>query len=329
MRRERARAQGIAVDELEDFYRKRNILARPILPEDVAEAVLFLASDRSAKTTGCTLTVDGGVKDAFPGREPMDPHPVRRVPLACTPPARAVRAGAARGGAGLDSLWTGDHVSFHNPIYESLTLLAVLRADHQPDQARHRRLPAGPAPARRRGQDHLHARRALAAAGSSSASGWAARTRRSSRPAGCPTTSAGARVTEGIDVVRALWRDTPASFKGRFTQFEGVSIDPKPVQRPGPPIWIGGRSDAALARAGRQGDGLDVLCRPARALRPEPGQDPAGRGGSRAEPRRLRGRPPRPSSRSGATTRARSAPGCASSPVATRRTSARSRASTG
>ncbi|HYB69870.1 MAG TPA: bifunctional rhamnulose-1-phosphate aldolase/short-chain dehydrogenase [Candidatus Bathyarchaeia archaeon] len=66
VRRERARAQGIAVDELEDFYRKRNILARPILPEDVAEAVLFLASDRSAKTTGCTITVDGGVKDAFP-----------------------------------------------------------------------------------------------------------------------------------------------------------------------------------------------------------------------------------------------------------------------
>ncbi len=66
IRRERARAQGIRVDELEDFYRKRNILARPILPEDVAEAVLFLASDRSAKTTGCTITVDGGVKDAFP-----------------------------------------------------------------------------------------------------------------------------------------------------------------------------------------------------------------------------------------------------------------------
>jgi rhamnulose-1-phosphate aldolase/alcohol dehydrogenase len=66
VRRERARAQGISVDDLEDFYRKRNILARPILPEDVAEAILFLASDRSAKTTGCTITVDGGVKDAFP-----------------------------------------------------------------------------------------------------------------------------------------------------------------------------------------------------------------------------------------------------------------------
>jgi alkanesulfonate monooxygenase SsuD/methylene tetrahydromethanopterin reductase-like flavin-dependent oxidoreductase (luciferase family) len=64
----------------------------------------------------------------------------------------------------------------------------------------------------------------------------------------------GARVNEAIDVVRTLWRDTPASFSGRFTRFESVSIDPKPIQRP-PPIWIGGRSDAALKRAGRQGDG--------------------------------------------------------------------------
>jgi alkanesulfonate monooxygenase SsuD/methylene tetrahydromethanopterin reductase-like flavin-dependent oxidoreductase (luciferase family) len=55
--------------------------------------------------------------------------------------------------------------------------------------------------------------------------------------------------------VRALWRDTPATFRGRFTSFDAVSIDPKPVQRPAPPIWIGGRSDAALTRAGRQGDG--------------------------------------------------------------------------
>ena len=66
IRRERAAAQGIAVEQLEDFYRKRNLLGARILPEDVAEAVLFLAADRSAKTTGCTLTVDGGVKDAFP-----------------------------------------------------------------------------------------------------------------------------------------------------------------------------------------------------------------------------------------------------------------------
>jgi NAD(P)-dependent dehydrogenase (short-subunit alcohol dehydrogenase family) len=66
VRRQRAAAQGIAVEQLEDFYRKRNLLGLRILPEDVAEAALFLASDRSAKTTGCTITVDGGVREAFP-----------------------------------------------------------------------------------------------------------------------------------------------------------------------------------------------------------------------------------------------------------------------
>ena len=66
VRRARARAQGIDPGQLEEFYRKRNLLGVRILPEDVAEAVLFFASDRSAKTTGCTVTVDGGLKDAFP-----------------------------------------------------------------------------------------------------------------------------------------------------------------------------------------------------------------------------------------------------------------------
>jgi rhamnulose-1-phosphate aldolase/alcohol dehydrogenase len=66
VRRQRAAAQGIPVEALEDFYRKRNLLGVRVLPEDVAEAVLFLASDRSAKTTGCTITVDGGLREAFP-----------------------------------------------------------------------------------------------------------------------------------------------------------------------------------------------------------------------------------------------------------------------
>jgi rhamnulose-1-phosphate aldolase/alcohol dehydrogenase len=66
VRHERARAQGIPVEEIEEFYRKRNLLGVSVLPEDVAETVLFLASDRAAKTTGCTVTVDGGVRDAFP-----------------------------------------------------------------------------------------------------------------------------------------------------------------------------------------------------------------------------------------------------------------------
>jgi hypothetical protein len=66
VRRERARAQGIAVDDLEDFYRKRNILARPILPEDVAEAALFLRFRPLGQDHGLHHHRRRGVKDAFP-----------------------------------------------------------------------------------------------------------------------------------------------------------------------------------------------------------------------------------------------------------------------
>ena len=64
-RQERAEAYGIRPDQLEEFYRKRTLLGESIVPADVAEAALFFASDRSLKTTGGVLTVDGGVAAAF------------------------------------------------------------------------------------------------------------------------------------------------------------------------------------------------------------------------------------------------------------------------
>lgn len=155
---------------------------------------------------------------------------------------------------GFDSVFTGDHVSFHNPMYESLTLLA----SYIPITSRVR---LGTAV-------YLLALRQPAIAAKITATldvlsggrlifgvGVGGENPKEFEVSGVPHGERGARVSEGIDVVRTLWRDTPASFKGRFTQFSGVSLDPKPVQKPGPPIWIGGRSDAALARAGRQGDG--------------------------------------------------------------------------
>ena len=66
VRSERAKAHGIPLNQVEDFYAKRNILKTKVFPEDVARAVLFLASTRSAKTTGAMIPVDGGVKEAFP-----------------------------------------------------------------------------------------------------------------------------------------------------------------------------------------------------------------------------------------------------------------------
>ncbi|PJF41712.1 MAG: bifunctional aldolase/short-chain dehydrogenase [Chloroflexi bacterium] len=61
----RAKQYGIDVEDLSDFYRQRNTLKVEILPEDLAEAIAFLAGPRSAKTTGAVLTVDGGVAAAY------------------------------------------------------------------------------------------------------------------------------------------------------------------------------------------------------------------------------------------------------------------------
>ena len=66
-REERASAYGIEPDELEEYYRKRTTLGVNILPDDIAEAVLHFASEqRSGKTTGNVLNVDGGVPAAYP-----------------------------------------------------------------------------------------------------------------------------------------------------------------------------------------------------------------------------------------------------------------------
>ncbi|MFO3789374.1 bifunctional aldolase/short-chain dehydrogenase [Bacillus mojavensis] len=64
-REERAAAYGIGQDQLEEHYRKRTTLLVNIYPQDIAESIAFLASSKAEKTTGCMVTVDGGVPAAF------------------------------------------------------------------------------------------------------------------------------------------------------------------------------------------------------------------------------------------------------------------------
>jgi enoyl-[acyl-carrier-protein] reductase (NADH) len=52
-------------DELEEHYRKRSLLKRSVFPEDIAEAIYFLASEKSAKSTGNILNVDAGNAQSF------------------------------------------------------------------------------------------------------------------------------------------------------------------------------------------------------------------------------------------------------------------------
>ncbi len=63
------------------------------------------------------------------------------------------------------------------------------------------------------------------------------------------------RFTEIIDVMKALWTQPEAHFQGEFWQLNGLKMEPKPLQKPHPPIWLGARHINALRRAVRHGDG--------------------------------------------------------------------------
>jgi probable F420-dependent oxidoreductase len=65
-----------------------------------------------------------------------------------------------------------------------------------------------------------------------------------------------ARFNEGVSLMKACWTEPRINFDGRFWRLDGAAMEPKPVQRPHPPIWIGGNQPAALKRAVRIGEGF-------------------------------------------------------------------------
>lgn len=73
--------------------------------------------------------------------------------------------------------------------------------------------------------------------------------------AGMDFRTRGRRMNECIEIMRRLWRDEEPEFSGEFYSFPKARFEPKPVQRPGPPIMVGGESDAAMRRAALLGDG--------------------------------------------------------------------------
>jgi len=79
----------------------------------------------------------------------------------------------------------------------------------------------------------------------------------------------GAVTDEYLRIFKALWTQEPASYHGEFYRFDSVRCLPHPVQKPHPPIWVGGHSKAALRRVARLGDGWHpVGANPAVPLRP-------------------------------------------------------------
>jgi probable F420-dependent oxidoreductase len=104
--------------------------------------------------------------------------------------------------------------------------------------------------------------------------------------AGVDVHQRGARTDEALELFRVLWSGGTADFAGRFTRIPGLALQPGPVQPGGPPIWLGGRSPAAVRRAGRFGDvwmpymytpeQLAASLAEVRAAAEAAGRDPAG-----------------------------------------------------
>jgi probable F420-dependent oxidoreductase len=102
---------------------------------------------------------------------------------------------------------------------------------------------------------------------------------------GVPLVQRGARTDEGLAILRALWSGAPVDLEGKFTTLKQSSIGVQPVTPGGPPVWIGGHSDAALRRALRTGDGwhgagvdhtaMPEIHRRFAALGEEVGRDPS------------------------------------------------------
>jgi probable F420-dependent oxidoreductase len=155
---------------------------------------------------------------------------------------------------GYDSIWAGDHISYRNPILDIVVALSTFAAVTQ-------RITLGAGivllPLRHpsvvakefASLDYLSSGRVILGVGVGGEG------EKDFGAVGVPRNERGARTDEAMQALRALFGELPASFAGRFYSFEGITIAPKPAQPGGPPLWVGGRSQAAIRRAATLGDG--------------------------------------------------------------------------
>ncbi len=157
-------------------------------------------------------------------------------------------------GLGYDSLWVGDHLSFAIPILDPFIQLAQA-ATYSP------RLELGigvyllplrhPGPVAKQAVtlDHLSGGRFILGVG------VGGEFKTDFQVAGIDRSERGARLTEGIEVLRKLWSGKAISHEGKYFSFPELTMSPSARQAGGPPIWCGGRSKSALNRAGKIADG--------------------------------------------------------------------------
>ena len=155
---------------------------------------------------------------------------------------------------GLDSIWPSDHVVTRQPSLDVACLMALFAA-------RTKRIKMGPSVLSLPARDPIHVAKTYASL--DHLSGGRRRIimavglggdARECTVSGIPENERGARMREGVEVMRKLWAAPDVTHQGRFYRFENVTIEPRPVGGP-LDVWIGGQSDLALKRVARYGDG--------------------------------------------------------------------------
>jgi probable F420-dependent oxidoreductase len=165
---------------------------------------------------------------------------------------------------GYDSIWAGDHISYRNPILDIVVALSTFAAVTE-------RIALGA------GIVLLPLRQPSVVAKELASLDYVSRGRvvlgvgvggegeKDFEAVGVDPRERGARTNEAMRALRALFGPQPASFDGRFFSFTDVAIAPGPAQEGGPPLWVGGRSEAAIRRAATLGDGwIPIFVSPAR-----------------------------------------------------------------
>ena len=168
---------------------------------------------------------------------------------------------------GYDSIWAGDHISYRNPILDIVVALSTFAAVTE-------RITIGA------GIVLLPLRHPSVVAKEFASLDWVSGGRvilgvgvggegeKDFEAVGVPLGERGARTNEAMRALRVLFAEEEASFAGRFFSFEGIRIAPPPAQAGGPPLWVGGRSEAAIRRAATLGDGwIPIFISPARFAR--------------------------------------------------------------
>jgi probable F420-dependent oxidoreductase len=177
----------------------------------------------------------------------------------CADPGVATRVAQAAERAGLESLWTGEHVVLPDPqkspspapplfpMLHPSTVLAYVAA-----VTTRVKLGTGIALIAQRNPVVLAKEMAsldVVSGGRLILGVGAGYLEPEFRALGVPFGERGARTDEYIAAMRVLWRDDKPAFDGRFVRFGGIQSRPRPVQAGGPPIVVGGASDAAIDRA--------------------------------------------------------------------------------